>query len=69
MDNAPSIKAMTRREISAFLGMEEHTFTRKLKTKGILLPKGLVSPQSQKTIFNAFWYPTGYSKHAYEAYY
>lgn len=68
MPHLHHIKAMTRREIANLLGMEEHTFARKLKIKGIFLPKGLVSPHSQKAIFDAFWYPAGYSKHAYEAY-
>jgi hypothetical protein len=68
MPNTPTIKAMTRREIANLLGLEEHTFKRKLKDKGISLPKGLVSPHWQKIIFDALWYPPGYTKEDFDAY-
>lgn len=54
MPKPPFIKAMTRREIAHLLGMEEHTFARKLKNKGIELPKGLVAPQWQKAFLMPF---------------
>lgn len=68
MPMPPSIKAMTRREIAHLLGMEEHTFARKLKNKGIELPKGLVAPQWQKAIFDAFWYPPAYRREDFDAF-
>jgi hypothetical protein len=66
MASTLTIKALTRREIANLLGMEEHTFARKLKKKNISLPRGLVSPQYQKIIFDAFWYPKAYPKEAFQ---
>ncbi len=68
MKETPLIKARTRREIANLLGMEEHTFARKLKENGITLPKGLVAPQWQKVIFDTFWYPPGYGRKDFDSF-
>lgn len=68
MPNPSFIKAMTRREIANLLGIGEHTLKRKLKEKGISLPKGLVTPQAQKNIFDALWYPPIYAREDFDAY-
>ncbi len=59
---------MTRREIAALYGINEHTLKRKLDKKGISLPDGLVYPQGQKIIFDALWYPPPYTKADFDAY-
>ena len=68
MPSPPSIKAKSRREIAALYGIDEHTLKRKLDEKDISLPSGFVSPQTQKIIFDALWYPPGYVKADFDAY-
>jgi hypothetical protein len=67
MKEPPPIRAMSRKEICGLLGFERHTFDRALKEKGIALPSyKLLTPQWQKIIFSAFWYPPGLSEKDYE---
>ncbi len=68
MESTITIKAKTRQEIAALLGITTDTLRRRLKENGIALPHGLVSPQQQKLIFDALWYPDGCPKEVYEGY-
>lgn len=47
----------TRQEIARELKISARTLSRKLIEKNIILPSGLVCPEDQKKIYNAFWYP------------
>ncbi len=45
---------MTRSELAEALGISRWTLARRLKEKGIKLPKGLLEPQVIEAVFLAF---------------
>jgi hypothetical protein len=49
----------TRQQIAAEYDISYPTFWRKMKSFSIKLPGGLLSPNFQKTIYDAFGYPKG----------
>jgi DNA invertase Pin-like site-specific DNA recombinase len=68
MANTITIKAKTRQEIADLLGISTDTLRRRIKENGIVLPHGLVSPQQQKLVFDALWYPAAHPKEAYASF-
>ena len=54
MASENSSRFMTRSELAAALGISRWTLARRLKEKGIKLPKGLLEPQVIEEIFLAF---------------
>lgn len=49
--------AMTRQEIAALYNLHPKTIKRKLKAKGLELPKGRIMPEDQERIFETLGNP------------
>ena len=66
MINLGKIPNKTRQEISIEYGFSVNVLKRKMKHEGIKLPRGLITPQHQKQIYDALGYPQGINRTDYE---
>ncbi len=57
MRTKTSLKAKTRKELADEYGVSPRTFRRKLKSKNLDLPNGLITPKDLEKIYQTFGVP------------
>jgi len=55
-------KGVTRLQLAEWYGISTKTFCRMLKTRGIILPPGIITPKDVERIFSVIGYPKLYHK-------